>query len=127
MLATPAVFCLSVGIEFAVHARQHLTIDIRLRITFDAVFASGLLALGSRTCLQDSATSFYARMSLATDGRRQVVGGPSKFLQLVQKPCNSSDLKVENSRSRARAYRDKGRLAADWTRRAIDLETYPAR
>jgi|SRR5450631_3681415 hypothetical protein len=112
MPGTPAVFCLSVRIEFAVHARQHLTIDIRLRITFDAVLASGL-ALGSRTGLQDSATSFYARMSLAIDGRRQVFGGPSKFPQLVQKPCNSSDLKFENSRSHARAYRDEGRLAAD--------------
>ena len=112
MPGTPAVFCLSVRIEFAVHARQHLTIDIRLRITFDAVLASGL-ALGSRTGLQDSATSFYARMYLAIDGRRQVFGGPSKFPQLVQKPCNSSDLKFENSRSHARAYRDEGRLAAD--------------
>jgi hypothetical protein len=126
MLGTPAVFYLSVGIEFAVHARQHLAIDIWLRITFGVVFASSLV-LGSRTCLQDSAASFYARMSLAGDGRRQVVGGPSKFLQLIQTPNNSSDLKFENSRSHARAYRDKGCLAADWTRRAIDLETYPAR
>jgi hypothetical protein len=110
MLGTPAVFYLSVGIEFAVHARQYLAIDIRLRITFGVVFASSLV-LGSS--LQDSAASLYARMSLAGDGPRQVVGGPSKFLQLIQKPNNSSDLKFENSRSHARAYRDKGRLAAD--------------
>ena len=89
-----------------------LWLDIWLRITFGVVFASSLV-LGSRTCLQDSAASFYARMSLAGDDRRQVVGGPSKFLQLIQKPNNSSDLKFEHSRSHARAYRDKGRLAAD--------------
>jgi hypothetical protein len=59
MLGTPAVFDLRVGIEFAVHARQHLAIDIWLRITFGVVFASSLV-LGSRTCLQDSAASFYA-------------------------------------------------------------------
>jgi hypothetical protein len=74
---------LGVRIDFAVHALQHLAINIGLRIILDFVFASsGPLEFG--TWLQDSAGSFYARMCSAHDGWRTAIGGPSKFLQFVQ-------------------------------------------
>jgi hypothetical protein len=73
---------LGVRIEFAVHALQHLAINIGLRIILAVVFASsGPLEFG--TWLQDSAGSFYARMCLAHDGWGAAIGGPSKFLQFV--------------------------------------------
>ena len=113
MLGTPAVFLPEAsGLEFAVHARQHLAIDIWLRITFGVVFAPSLV-LGSGHVCEDSAASFHARLSLAGDGRRQVVGGPRKFLQLIQKPNNSpSDL---NFRIRVRMLGPTGTKAV-WLR-----------
>src|SRR6266851_1896544 len=82
-LVSAAVCCLGVGIEFAVHALQHLAIDIWLRIAFDVVFASSLsLASGKR--LQDDAGSFYASMCLPRDNWREVFGGASELFQFVQ-------------------------------------------
>src|ERR1700730_18228406 len=109
-LVSAAVCCLGVGIEFAVHALQHLAIDIWLRIAFDVVFASSLpLASGKR--LQDDAGSFYASMCLPRDSWREVFGGPSELLQFVQELCNASYLKLQNSR--VPAGRTEVRLAAD--------------
>jgi hypothetical protein len=59
---------LSVWIEFAVHALQHVSIDIRLRIIFGVVFGSRVPP-GLGTWLRNYfACPFYVSMCLARDG-----------------------------------------------------------